>query len=57
MKKRNDKKSLPKFRFVTLGEDELSKAVVVGGCTCGTYSQCNIDGSYEGDGGDVKMAV
>jgi hypothetical protein len=52
MKKKNDKKSLPKFRAVTLGPDELSKAV--GGdpdCTCGTVSVCHIDGTDDGDGG------
>jgi hypothetical protein len=49
MKKANDKKSLPKFKSVTLGRDELSK--VVGGvvCTCGTYSVSHIDGTDDGD--------
>lgn len=54
--KKNDKKSLPKFKVVTLGEDELSKAVVLGGCTC-TYSCCHADGTDDGDGADlVQMA-
>lgn len=57
-KLRNNKKSLPKFRFVTLGEEELGKAVVGGDCTCGTWSVCHIDGTTDGDGdGDVKMAI
>jgi len=54
MKKKNDKKSLPKFKAVTLGADELSK--VVGGgeeCTCGTVSVCHIDGTDDGDGVEV----
>jgi hypothetical protein len=47
--KKNDKKSLPKFKSVTLGADELSTAV--GGCdgTCGTYSVCHVDGTDDGD--------
>ena len=48
MKKANDKKSLPKFKSITLGRDELSK-VIGGVCTCGTRSVCNIDGVDEGD--------
>jgi hypothetical protein len=47
MKKKSDKKSLPKFKAVTIGADELSKAV--GGATCGTYSFCDIDGTDDGD--------
>lgn len=49
MKKKNDKKSLPKFKAVTLGADELSK--VVGGLesTCGTVSVCDVDGTDDGD--------
>ena len=53
--KKNGKKSLPKFKAVTLGEDELSKAVVMGGCTCGTYSSCNADGTDDGDGPENQM--
>jgi hypothetical protein len=53
--KKNEKKSLPKFKAVTLGADELSKAI--GGvelyadaaCTCGTVSICHIDGTDDGD--------
>lgn len=51
--KKNEKKSLPKFKAVTLGEDELSKAVVRGGCTCDTSSACHVDGSYEGDDNQI----
>ena len=52
MKKNDKKKSLPKFKAVTLGADELNKAV--GGvdyqdCTCGTVSVCHIDGTDDGD--------
>lgn len=50
MKKRSTKKSLPKFKSVTLGADELSKTV--GGatsCTCNTYSVCHIDGTTDED--------
>jgi len=53
--KKNDKKSLPKFKAVTLGADELSKAVAGMDCTCGTYSKCHVDGSDEGDGGKPEM--
>ena len=53
--KKNDKKSLPKFKTVTLGADELGKTT--GGviqaeyadCTCGTVSVCHIDGTDDGD--------
>lgn len=55
--KKNEKKSLPKFKGVTLGADELSKAVVGGSCTCGTYSVCHVDGTDDGDGGGGGMAV
>lgn len=51
MKKKNDRKPLPRFKAVTLGADELSK--VVGGegdCTCNTVSVCHIDGTDDGDG-------
>lgn len=51
--KKNDKKSLPKFKTVTLGADELSKAGVWGGCTCGTYSVCDMDGTDDGDGAEM----
>lgn len=47
MKKKNDKKSLPKFKAVTLGVDELSHTV--GACTCGTVSVCHVDGTDDGD--------
>jgi hypothetical protein len=50
MKKKNDKKSLPRFKAVTLGPDELSKAVGGLECTCGTVSVCHIDGTDDGDG-------
>jgi len=50
MKKKNDKKSLPKFKAVTLGPDELSKAVGGLECTCGTVSVCHVDGTDDGDG-------
>lgn len=51
MKKKNDKKSLPRFKAVTLGADELSKAVGGDGeCTCGTVSVCHVDGMEDGDG-------
>ena len=54
--KKNEKKSLPKFKAVTLGAEELGKAR--GGlysedasldCTCGSRSVCSIDGTDEGD--------
>jgi hypothetical protein len=48
MKKKNVKKALPKFQSVTLGPDELSKAV--GGlviCTTGTVSVCHVDGTTD----------
>lgn len=55
MKKKNDKKSLPKFKAVTLGADELSKAVGGDGeCTCGTVSVCHVDGTDDGDG-DIQV--
>lgn len=49
MKKTNDKKSLPKFKFVTLDKEDLSKAI--GGliCTCGTRSVCDADGTDDSD--------
>jgi len=53
MKKNDKKKSLPKFKAVTLGADELGKAT--GGmveymdCTCGTVSVCHVDGTDDGD--------
>jgi hypothetical protein len=48
--KKNDKQSLPKFKAVTLGADELSKTVGgVAGCTCGTVSVCHVDGTDDGD--------
>lgn len=45
MKNKNDRKPLPKFQSVTLGPDDLRKAV--GGliCTCGTQSVCHVDGT------------
>jgi hypothetical protein len=51
MKKKNDKKSLPRFKAVTLGADELSKAVggIEGDGTCGTVSVCHVDGTDDGD--------
>lgn len=51
MKKKNDKKSLPRFQSVTLGPAELSRAQ--GGfvvCTTGTVSVCHVDGTDDGDG-------
>lgn len=48
--KKNDKKSLPKFKAVTLGGDELSKTVGGAACTCPTWSICHIDGTDDGDG-------
>jgi hypothetical protein len=52
--KKNEKRSLPKFKAVTLGVDELAKAL--GGlmaeaadCTCGTVSICHVDGTDDGD--------
>ena len=52
--KKNGKKSLPKFKVVTLGTDELSNTAVTGGvCTCGTVSLCHVDGTEDGDGGIV----
>ena len=49
MKKTNEKKALPKFKVVTLGREDLSKAI--GGliCTCGTVSVCHVDGTDDGD--------
>jgi hypothetical protein len=55
--KKNDKKSLPKFKAVTLGADELGKAFGGGvgaeyldaACTCGTVSVCHVDGTDDGD--------
>lgn len=55
--KKNGKKSLPKFKAVTLGADELNKALggvfadqeLDGGCTCGTRSICHIDGTDDSD--------
>lgn len=49
MKKKNEGKSLPKFKAVTLGADELSKTVGGMACTCGTYSACSVDGTDDGD--------
>ena len=49
--KKNDKKSLPKFKTVTLGWDELSQAVAA--CTCGTVSVCHVDGTDDGDGAEA----
>lgn len=55
--KKNDtnKKSLPKFKVVTLSADELGKAgggvmeLAAADCTCGTVSVCHIDGTDDGD--------
>jgi hypothetical protein len=47
--KKNDKKSLPKFKAVTLGADELGEAVGGLMCTCGTRSVCDADGTDDGD--------
>ena len=50
--RKNGKKSLPKFKAVTLGADELSKSVVGGlaaGGTCCTVSVCHVDGTDDGD--------
>jgi len=55
--KKNDKnkKSLPKFKALTLGPDELGKAVgeiyysVGFACTNGTVSICHVDGTDDGD--------
>jgi hypothetical protein len=53
MKKKNDKKSLPKFESVTLGPDDLSKAVggLEGGSglTGSTRCVCHVDGVDDGD--------
>ena len=49
MKKKSDKKPLPKFKAVTLGPDELSKVVGGNECTCGTVSVCHVDGTTDGD--------
>jgi len=51
--KKTDRKSLPKFKTITLGADELDKVAITGGCTCGTYSSCNADGTDDGDGAEV----
>jgi natural product precursor len=40
-------KSIKKLETSKLKNAQLSQ--VLGGCTCGTRSQCNIDGSDEGD--------
>jgi hypothetical protein len=50
MKKKNDKKSLPKFKAVTLGPDELSKAVGGLPSTSSTWCMCHVDGTDDGDG-------
>lgn len=55
--KKNTKKTLPKFKAVTLGADELSKAVGGAECTCGTYSVCHIDGTTDSDDDGTVMGT